>query len=49
MNANGTRTIRLPDDLWAWLQQDAERYGRTVAQSVRFYLMRAQARTEGRI
>lgn len=35
------RTLRIPDELWAWLQADAQRYGRTVAQSVRFYLTRA--------
>lgn len=30
--------VRVDEQLWEWLQADAETYGRTVAQSVRFIL-----------
>lgn len=32
--------IRMPSDLVAWLERDAEENGRTVAQSVRWHLRR---------
>lgn len=35
-------TIRLTDELHAWLEEDAKAHGRTVAQSIRWYLERAR-------
>jgi hypothetical protein len=34
--------VRFPDDLLAWLRDDAQAHGRTVAQSIRFYLEQAK-------
>lgn len=36
-------TVRLDDELVDWLETDAQKYGRTVAQSIRYHLQRALA------
>ena len=38
--------FRVDDEMYAALQADAERHGRTVAQSVRFYMRDLQERID---
>lgn len=43
MNFTHQLVVRVDDEMWEWLQADADYYGRTVAQSVRWHMKRVIA------